>query len=349
MRAKTIESRATRGTRGYALVALIIALMVIAVGMTVAAPNVKTQAQREREIEMLYRGEQMAEAIARYYSGGKIPPAGLVVKTPPPSYGYLTELKKLKDGVTVGGSNQVYFVRASAYIDPMTNDEWEPIRVGDPRLRKFFRAWQQFTGRQIPPIYASYIGGGTTLDTSERPENETDANGTDPDSELNGDPDDEDDDEFDEDDEDFEDEDDGDDDEDDDDEGAYYAPAPGDGIFVNASYQQPLTPNSNTNANTNSRRPGFKDPGFTFGRGSSNRIGPIIGVISKKKGSSVVAYYGIEKYEEMIFIFIPAAPAGLPGQLQQPQQTPGQSGSNINDSNGDGIDDNVKPNEPEQQ
>ena len=66
---------------GYALLALIVALMLIAVALTAVMPDAKTQGQRQRDIEMIYRGEQMAEAIARYYSGGKLSPAGLVVSS----------------------------------------------------------------------------------------------------------------------------------------------------------------------------------------------------------------------------------------------------------------------------
>ncbi|MCC6742240.1 MAG: type II secretion system protein, partial [Acidobacteria bacterium] len=72
--------RRRRNERGYALLGVIIAMTVLAVGMAVAIPDAKVQARRQLEIEMMYRGEQMAEAIARYYSGGgKVPPAGLIV------------------------------------------------------------------------------------------------------------------------------------------------------------------------------------------------------------------------------------------------------------------------------
>jgi type II secretory pathway pseudopilin PulG len=335
---------------GYALLALIFALMVIAVMLTAAAPQAKTQAQREREIEMMYRGDEMAEAIARYYSQGRLLPTGLVVKTPPPAYGYLTELRKLRDGVTIG-NQQVFFVRTSAAIDPMTNEEWEPIRIGDPRLRKFFRAWQQFTGRQIPPIYASYLGAGGTLDTSEHPEGEDDGDAGD-DSNPNTNEDDE----VDPEDDDSDEEDDGSDDEEeddeDDDEGddgeSLNLPgrAPSDGLFVAAAYQigpgsGTLNTNSRPLSNANTNR-GFKNPGFTFGNGTSQRTGPIIGVVSKKKGETVVTRFGLTHYEEMIFIYIPPQILGLPGQQQQQQGTPGQQQGT--DSNGDGIPDGLTPN-----
>jgi type II secretory pathway pseudopilin PulG len=328
--------------RGYALLGLIIALMVMAVTLTVAVPGAKVQARRQLEIEMFARGEHMAEAIARYYSQGNLPPAGLIVKTPPPPQGYLLELKKLRDGVTIG-VNEVYFCRASAYIDPITDDEWEPIRIGDPRLRKFFRTWQQSTGRQLPPIYATYIGGGAIVDTTERPpEDGTGAGDEDDDEELDDEEFDEDEDEDeDEDDEDYEDdeddEDDG-DDEDDEDELRSKPVMPGAALFLAIAYQSTTQPE--TGAGPPTRRPVPQKPGSVFGDGS-RRLTPIIGVVSKAKGKSVRTRFGIERYEEMIFIYIPRQLGIIPGQVPQqpnPNQTPV-----VNDANGDGIDDSVKP------
>ncbi len=44
---------------------LILALMVLGIMLTAAAPKIKTMVQREKEAEMMYRGEHMAQAIAR--------------------------------------------------------------------------------------------------------------------------------------------------------------------------------------------------------------------------------------------------------------------------------------------
>src|SRR5437867_569233 len=53
---------------GYTLVALLAVMTVLALFALAAAPSIRQQAQREREIEAIYRGEQMAEAIRVYYS-----------------------------------------------------------------------------------------------------------------------------------------------------------------------------------------------------------------------------------------------------------------------------------------
>ena len=98
------------GERGYALLGLLLALSVIALYLVSSVvPNVKMDVQRSKEAELIYRGNQIAKAIARYYGGRVLRPLQLRV---PPPYGFLTELKKLRDGVTLG-VQEVKFARAS--------------------------------------------------------------------------------------------------------------------------------------------------------------------------------------------------------------------------------------------
>jgi type II secretory pathway pseudopilin PulG len=70
MRTPAIAARArrSRGTSqdGYAMAALLVAMSVMAVMMTVALPVWNTQAQREKEAELVFRGEQYARAVMLY-------------------------------------------------------------------------------------------------------------------------------------------------------------------------------------------------------------------------------------------------------------------------------------------
>jgi type II secretory pathway pseudopilin PulG len=70
MRARAIAARPrrSRGTSqdGYAMAALLVAMSVMAVMMTVALPVWNTQAQREKEAELVFRGEQYARAVMLY-------------------------------------------------------------------------------------------------------------------------------------------------------------------------------------------------------------------------------------------------------------------------------------------
>lgn len=142
--------RCGRGDDGWALLGLMLALAVMSIVMVSAiVPNVQKQVQRDKEVEMVYRGQQMAEGIARYYGRGNL--TGLQLLVPPP-YGYLTELSKLKEGVTIG-VRDIKFVRSSAMIDPMTSSEWEPVRARDPRIMKVLQAWAADTLVPIPTQY----------------------------------------------------------------------------------------------------------------------------------------------------------------------------------------------------
>src|ERR1700681_1311320 len=87
-----------RGQQGYAMAALMVGLGVMAVMMTVVMPVWKQTAQREKEAELVFRGEQYARAIELY--GRKIPGAL------PPNLDVLVDQKflrkKYKDPITGG-------------------------------------------------------------------------------------------------------------------------------------------------------------------------------------------------------------------------------------------------------
>ena len=60
------KDRYSNSERGYAMVVLLVSLSVMAVMMSVAMPVWKQTAQREKETELVFRGEQYARAIALF-------------------------------------------------------------------------------------------------------------------------------------------------------------------------------------------------------------------------------------------------------------------------------------------
>ena len=52
--------------KGYAIVMLLVAAAVLAIGILAAVPVWQTQIQRENEDELIFRGKQYVEAIRRY-------------------------------------------------------------------------------------------------------------------------------------------------------------------------------------------------------------------------------------------------------------------------------------------
>ncbi|MEW6213024.1 MAG: hypothetical protein AB1631_32170 [Acidobacteriota bacterium] len=143
--------------RGWALLGLLLALMVIGIFMLAAVPSVRMQVQREKEEEMIYRGQQMAEAIARWYNFGNLGPINLQTNA---GFGPLTELKRLRE-IMRFNNREIKFARSSAFIDPMTSEEWEPVRVRDPRIAGALNAYSSFNNVIIPPSYQLLAGPPT--------------------------------------------------------------------------------------------------------------------------------------------------------------------------------------------
>jgi type II secretory pathway pseudopilin PulG len=96
--------------RGYALATLLVGIAVMSVLMTAIMPVWRHQVQREKEAELVFRGEQYARAIGlfqRKYGGAF-----------PPSLDVLLEQKFLrrqyKDPMTADGEFQILFQTAAA-------------------------------------------------------------------------------------------------------------------------------------------------------------------------------------------------------------------------------------------
>jgi type II secretory pathway pseudopilin PulG len=94
--------------RGYAMAALLVGMSVMAIMLSVALPVWRTAVQREREAELVFRGEQYAHAIELFSrrTGGY-----------PPSLDVLVEGRYLR----------------KLYTDPMAEEgEFEPVYLGQP-------------------------------------------------------------------------------------------------------------------------------------------------------------------------------------------------------------------------
>jgi type II secretory pathway pseudopilin PulG len=273
----------TSNEGGYALLALILALAVLGIVLTSSvAPNYQVASQREKEVELYYRGQQMAEGIARYYMGGaqqviRINPLQLRF---PPAYGYLKELKKLKEGVTINLQERK-FVRPSATIDPFDGEEWDPVYARDPRIMPFLQAWAAETGGIIDQDLM--LIAGTPIRT--QPINPSNgSSGSSPIPPPSG------------------------------------SSAGGGGIGAGNPNPQPggtagqgrgqnrTNPNDDDDDDDDDLGSGNDPLGhlFSSGGGSSGGSGlPIVGVAPRRKGPAIRPFYGLRNYEEWVFIYIP--------------------------------------------
>ena len=117
--------------RGYLMVALLVAMSVMAIMMTAALPAWHTLAQREKEAELIFRGEQYARALALYQRR--------FANAPAPSLDLLVDQRFLR----------------RKYKDPITNDEFQILTAGAPAtgqaapggVQDGQRALQQAAGR----------------------------------------------------------------------------------------------------------------------------------------------------------------------------------------------------------
>ena len=94
---------AGQGNRGYAMAALLVGLSVMAVLMSALLPVWTTMAKREKEAELVFRGNQYARAIGLFQRK--------FANTPPPTIDVLVEQRFLR----------------KKYKDPITNDDFQPL------------------------------------------------------------------------------------------------------------------------------------------------------------------------------------------------------------------------------
>src|SRR4051812_41678863 len=92
--------------RGYAMAALLVALSIMAVMLTVAMPVWKQTTQREKEEELIFRGKQYAHAIGLFQKK--------FANAYPPNLDVLVDQRFLR----------------KKFKDPVTNDDFAPILAG---------------------------------------------------------------------------------------------------------------------------------------------------------------------------------------------------------------------------
>jgi len=107
------------GEQGFMLVGLIVAIFLILVALSVAAPKMAQALRREREVEAVHRGDQYVRAIRLYYRKFQHYP------------GSIEQLEK---------TNNIRFLRQQ-YVDPLTGKaDWRLIKVGEAKttVKGFF-------------------------------------------------------------------------------------------------------------------------------------------------------------------------------------------------------------------
>jgi type II secretory pathway pseudopilin PulG len=135
--------RRQKAEGGYTLVALLALMTVLALFAAAAAPSIQQQAQRERELEAIFRGEQMAEAIRAYYSYQQSRSGNGDAALP-------TSTDQLIEGLS-SGSKKIQILRASASRDPLSDSgEWRLVRPRSSELSDFQQSLILYAGNFRP-------------------------------------------------------------------------------------------------------------------------------------------------------------------------------------------------------
>ncbi len=124
------------GDEGFLLVGAIVLVFLVLLALTVAAPRVAREMQREKEIESQHRANQYVRAIRMYYKKFNH---------------YPSSVEQLED------TNHQRFLREK-YLDPLTGkDDWRLIHVGENKTKV-----KGFFGQDLPGLQAG-LGSAASL------------------------------------------------------------------------------------------------------------------------------------------------------------------------------------------
>ncbi len=131
------EIRNPKPEEGFSLIAILAVMAIFAIALLAVAPTVQTEVQREKELEAIRRGEEVAEAIRQYllyYRGTKYPDS----------------MDELLEGLPVpGGTRNRMILRPSAAVDPLSEDgKWQLVPIN--KMATFTRRVQNYNGGVLP-------------------------------------------------------------------------------------------------------------------------------------------------------------------------------------------------------
>ncbi|MEP6850404.1 MAG: hypothetical protein ABI999_16205 [Acidobacteriota bacterium] len=160
-----------RSEAGMSLLAVMAIMTLFAIALLAVAPSIQVEVQREKELEAIRRGEEIADAIRQYvvfYRGAKLP----------------NSMEDLLDGLPQGTQKR-QILRASAAVDPLSADgKWGLVKVDPQVLARFARRVQNFNNGLLPanpnPVFDRYAVvlvntlNDSTDTESQEPEEESD-------------------------------------------------------------------------------------------------------------------------------------------------------------------------------
>lgn len=130
-------SKRYKDEKGMTLIAVMAVMVIFAIALLVVAPTIQQGVQREKELESIRRGEEIADAIKQYvefYQGQKLP----------------NTIDDLLEGLPVGTKKR-QILRSSAAVDPLSEDgEWRLITPTSQAFLNFSRRLQNYNNGLLP-------------------------------------------------------------------------------------------------------------------------------------------------------------------------------------------------------
>ena len=131
------QIRDRKSERGMTLLAVMAFMAIFAIGLLAVAPSVQQEVQREKELESIRRGEEIADALRQYivfYRGTKLPES----------------LDELLEGLPQGTKKR-QILRPSATTDPLSSDgKWRLIAADPAVIASFAKKVQAYNNGLLP-------------------------------------------------------------------------------------------------------------------------------------------------------------------------------------------------------
>lgn len=118
------------------LLAVMAMMVVLAIALLAVAPTVQIEVQREKELETIRRGEEVANAIRIYMltHNGQLP----------------TSIDDLLEGIPQGTKKR-QILRASSAIDPLSPDgKWRLVKADPKTIAAFAKRVQEYNNGLLP-------------------------------------------------------------------------------------------------------------------------------------------------------------------------------------------------------
>ncbi len=136
--------RFLHSVNGFTFLAVMFAIVLIGLSLTGAVQQWKTIMKREKEAELLFRGDQIRKAIAAYQ------------QTP----GISNYPRKLEDLVKVPNTSATKRFLRKVYKDPITNKDWGIVQINGDRIRGVYSKSEEEPLKQanFPDDYKFFEG-----------------------------------------------------------------------------------------------------------------------------------------------------------------------------------------------